>query len=91
VRLNEKLARHLDLDPAQLASLQGVEVLAGNRVPDAGEPLALAYVRRTDTEVGVRFTSGPRHVTPKRSQIVNALTLVRGDQRERSASIRMRT
>jgi uncharacterized protein YdiU (UPF0061 family) len=43
VRLNDKLARHLRLDPALLASPEGLAVLAGNRVPDLGEPLAMAY------------------------------------------------
>jgi serine/tyrosine/threonine adenylyltransferase len=43
VRLNEKLARHLGLDPAKLSSPGGVAVLAGNRVPNMGEPLAMAY------------------------------------------------
>ncbi len=43
VRLNEKLARHLGLDPAKLATPEGVEFLAGNRVPEGGEPLAMAY------------------------------------------------
>jgi uncharacterized protein YdiU (UPF0061 family) len=43
VRLNESLARHLGLDAAQLATAEGVEFLAGNRVPEGGEPLAMAY------------------------------------------------
>jgi uncharacterized protein YdiU (UPF0061 family) len=43
VRLNEKLAIHLNLDPAALAKPEGVAVLAGNRVPERGEPLAMAY------------------------------------------------
>jgi uncharacterized protein YdiU (UPF0061 family) len=43
VRLNDRLARHLGLDPARLATPEGVEVLAGNRVPAGGEPLAMAY------------------------------------------------
>ena len=43
VRLNETLARHLGLDPAQLATPEGVAILAGNRVPKQGEPLAMAY------------------------------------------------
>ena len=43
VRLNEALARRLGLDPEKLASPEGVEVLAGNRVPDGAEPIALAY------------------------------------------------
>ena len=43
VRLNEDLARHLGLDPRKLATPEGVEILAGNRVPKSGEPLAMAY------------------------------------------------
>ena len=43
VRLNHKLAQHLGLDPAQLATPEGVEILAGNRIPERGEPLAMAY------------------------------------------------
>ena len=43
VRLNEKLAWHLELDPEKLAEPDGVEILAGNRVPMGGEPLAMAY------------------------------------------------
>jgi uncharacterized protein YdiU (UPF0061 family) len=43
VKLNEPLAAHLGLDPRTLATPDGVAVLAGNRVPRAGEPLAMAY------------------------------------------------
>ena len=43
VRLNKKLAWHLELDPGKLAAPEGVEILAGNRVPKRGEPLAMAY------------------------------------------------
>jgi len=43
VRLNKKLAGHLELDPGKLAAPEGVEILAGNRVPKRGEPLAMAY------------------------------------------------
>jgi serine/tyrosine/threonine adenylyltransferase len=43
VRLNEKLARQLGLDPAGLSSPGGVAILAGNTVPMLGEPLAMAY------------------------------------------------
>src|SRR5256885_6760064 len=43
VRLNEALARDLRLDPDKLASPEGVAVLAGNGVPQLGEPLAMAY------------------------------------------------
>ncbi len=43
VKLNEALAQELGLDPAYLASPEGVEILAGNRVPNGAEPLAMAY------------------------------------------------
>jgi protein adenylyltransferase len=43
VKLNRELARNLGLDPDELASPQGVEVLAGNRVAEGSEPLAEAY------------------------------------------------
>jgi serine/tyrosine/threonine adenylyltransferase len=43
VKLNMELARSLGLDPDALASEHGVQILAGNRVADGSEPLALAY------------------------------------------------
>lgn len=43
IRINRKLARHLGLDPDYLASPVGVEILAGNRVHEGSEPLAMAY------------------------------------------------
>jgi uncharacterized protein YdiU (UPF0061 family) len=43
IKLNGELARNLGLDPGELASPQGVEVLAGNRVAEGSEPLAIAY------------------------------------------------
>jgi protein adenylyltransferase len=43
VKLNVELARSLGLDPDALASVTGVEILAGNRVAEGAEPLALAY------------------------------------------------
>ena len=43
VRLNADLAASLGLDPEELASPDGVEVLAGNRVPEGASPIALAY------------------------------------------------
>ena len=43
VKLNVALARELGLDPESLASPEGVEILAGNRVPDGAEPIAMAY------------------------------------------------
>jgi uncharacterized protein YdiU (UPF0061 family) len=43
IRLNRTLAAHLNLDPDWLASPEGVETLAGKRIPEAAEPIALAY------------------------------------------------
>src|ERR1700691_3582825 len=43
VKVNVELARNLGLDPDALASPRGVEILAGNRVAEGAEPLALAY------------------------------------------------
>jgi uncharacterized protein YdiU (UPF0061 family) len=43
VRLNTELALDLGLDPAWLAGPEGLEVLAGQRVPEAAEPIAMAY------------------------------------------------
>ena len=43
VKVNTELARNLGLDPDALASRQGVEILAGNRVAEGSEPLAIAY------------------------------------------------
>jgi len=43
IRINEPLARFLGLEPAALASPDGIAMLAGNRVPEGAEPLAMAY------------------------------------------------
>jgi serine/tyrosine/threonine adenylyltransferase len=43
VRVNKALAERLGLDPAALASPEGVQILAGNVVPEGGAPLAAAY------------------------------------------------
>jgi uncharacterized protein YdiU (UPF0061 family) len=43
VKVNVELARNLGLDPDALASSRGVEILAGNRVAEGAEPLAIAY------------------------------------------------
>jgi uncharacterized protein YdiU (UPF0061 family) len=43
IKLNVELARHLRLDPVALASPLGVQILAGNRVAEGSEPLAIAY------------------------------------------------
>ncbi len=43
IAVNAPLADALGLNPAYLASPEGVEILAGNRVPEGAEPLAMAY------------------------------------------------
>jgi len=43
LKLNRALAVDLGLDPEVLASPQGVEILAGNRLAEGSEPIALAY------------------------------------------------
>lgn len=43
IRLNGELAEHLRLDPGWLASPEGLDMLAGRRLPQAAEPIAMAY------------------------------------------------
>src|SRR5436305_1311381 len=43
IKLNRPLALHLGLDPDRLASPEGTDILAGKRLPDGAEPIALAY------------------------------------------------
>src|SRR5918997_5025378 len=43
IRLNRELTVQLRLDPDRLASPEGVELLCGRRIPDAAEPIAMAY------------------------------------------------
>lgn len=43
IRINRPLAELLGLDPEALASEDGIQALAGNRVPEGADPLAQAY------------------------------------------------
>jgi uncharacterized protein YdiU (UPF0061 family) len=43
IKLNAALARELGIDPDSLMSSEGVEILAGNRVPEGADPIAMAY------------------------------------------------
>jgi serine/tyrosine/threonine adenylyltransferase len=43
VKVNRALAELLGLDPDELESPSGVEMLAGNALPEGAEPIALAY------------------------------------------------
>ena len=60
IRLNDPLTRHLGLDPETLSMPEGVEILAGRRLPAGATPLAMAYaghqfgvwVSASDTPLG---------------------------------------
>src|ERR1043165_6704817 len=43
IKLNRPLAVQLGLDPDLLSSPEGAEILAGKRVPDGADPIAMAY------------------------------------------------
>src|SRR3981189_39030 len=43
IKLNRPLAIHLGPDPPRLASPEGTEILAGKRIPDGADPIAMAY------------------------------------------------
>jgi len=43
IRVNDMLARELGLDPAWLASDEGMLTVAGNHIPQGAEPIATAY------------------------------------------------
>ena len=43
IKLNRPLAIQLGLDPDRLESPEGAEILAGKRVPDGADPIAMAY------------------------------------------------
>ena len=43
IKVNRALAEALGLDADYLASKEGLEILAGNRLPEGAEPLAMAY------------------------------------------------
>jgi uncharacterized protein YdiU (UPF0061 family) len=43
VKLNRPLALQLGLDPELLESPEGAEILAGKRLPDGADPIAMAY------------------------------------------------
>jgi len=43
IKLNRRLAVQLGLDPDRLDSPDGAEILAGKRIPDGADPIAMAY------------------------------------------------
>ena len=45
IKLNRALAVDLGLDPDLLSTPEGAEILAGKRVPEGADPIAMAYAR----------------------------------------------
>ena len=43
LKVNDRLARLVGIDPGWLASAEGIAVLSGNAVPSGAEPIAMAY------------------------------------------------
>src|SRR5438094_1073828 len=43
IKLNRALATQLGLDPDQLSTPEGAEILSGKRLPEGAEPIAMAY------------------------------------------------
>src|SRR5260370_15743650 len=43
IKLNRRLAVQLGLDPDLLSTPEGAEILAGKRLPDGADPIAMAY------------------------------------------------
>lgn len=43
IAVNSPLARELGLDPDELATPEGIDVVAGRRIPAGAEPIAMAY------------------------------------------------
>jgi uncharacterized protein YdiU (UPF0061 family) len=43
IKVNHALARELGIDPAWLESTNGVEMVAGNHIPEGAEPVATVY------------------------------------------------
>src|SRR6202051_597622 len=43
IKLNRPLALQLGLDPDLLETPEGAEILAGKRLPDGADPIAIAY------------------------------------------------
>ena len=43
IRVNQQLAQQLSIDPAWLTSVEGLDMLSGNGLPEGAEPIAQAY------------------------------------------------
>src|SRR6202140_2077363 len=58
IKLNRPLAIHLGLDPDRLDSPEGTEILAGKRVPDGADPIAMAYAGHQFGHFGPQLGDG---------------------------------
>jgi uncharacterized protein YdiU (UPF0061 family) len=56
--LNEPLARQLGVDPEQLRTPGGVDVLVGNEVPEGAQPVAMAYAGHQFASYSPRLGDG---------------------------------
>src|SRR4030088_1261778 len=58
IKLNRPLAVHLGLDPDRLGSPEGTEILAGKRIPDGADPIAMAYAGHQFGHFGPQLGDG---------------------------------
>jgi len=75
VRVNEDLARELDLDPDWLASDAGIEVLSGRTLAAGSEPIAAAYA-------GHQFGSFVPQLGDGRAILLGEVIDSRGERRD---------
>jgi uncharacterized protein YdiU (UPF0061 family) len=75
LQLNVALAAELGLDPEFLATPQGLGILAGNRVPEGAEPLAMAYA-------GHQFGNFVPALGDGRAILLGELIDTRGERRD---------
>jgi uncharacterized protein YdiU (UPF0061 family) len=75
LKLNRALAVELGLDPDALSSPEGVEVLAGNRLPAQAEPIAAAYS-------GHQFGHFNPHMGDGRAILLGEIVTPSGERRD---------
>jgi uncharacterized protein YdiU (UPF0061 family) len=75
LKLNRALAVELGLDPEALASPEGVEILAGYRIPAQAEPIASAYA-------GHQFGHFNPHMGDGRAILLGEIVTPRGERRD---------
>ena len=75
VKVNRALASTLGLDPVELESPEGAQLLAGNVLPDGAEPIALAYA-------GHQFGSFVRQLGDGRAILLGEVVGTDGKRRD---------